>query len=90
MTRTRSTARPARPKRPSPPRQAPRTSILVASDWAPIRAFDEPMRTRPEELYGDLLPLLRRADLRIVNMECALTQAGTPAWKSGAVRCSAI
>ncbi len=60
-------------------------SILVASDWAPIRAFDEPMRRRPESVYGDLLPTLREADLRIVNCECALTKATRSVWKSGSV-----
>ena len=39
----------------------------------------------PESVYGDLLPVLRRADLRIVNCECALTSATSPVWKSGAV-----
>jgi len=82
MSRTR---RPSRPSKPARLRQAPRTTILVASDWAPIRAFDEPMQTRPEALYGDLLPVLRQADLRIVNVECALTGADRPVWKSGAV-----
>jgi poly-gamma-glutamate capsule biosynthesis protein CapA/YwtB (metallophosphatase superfamily) len=67
------------------PINRPRTSVLVASDWAPIRAFDPTMRLRPEAVYGDLLPLLRRADLRIVNVESALTEADTPVWKSGAV-----
>jgi poly-gamma-glutamate capsule biosynthesis protein CapA/YwtB (metallophosphatase superfamily) len=85
MARTRSAARAARPVRPFSPRQAARTSILVASDWAPIRAFDQPMRLRPEALYGDLLPVLRGADLRIVNLECPLTDADKPVWKSGAV-----
>ncbi len=60
-------------------------TVLVAADWAPIRAFDEPMRTAPEAVYGDLLPALRTADLRIVNCECALTNAGCPVWKSGSV-----
>jgi poly-gamma-glutamate synthesis protein (capsule biosynthesis protein) len=59
--------------------------VLVASDWAPIRAFDPIVRDNPESIYGDLLPVLRRADVRIVNCECALTSAATPAWKSGAV-----
>jgi poly-gamma-glutamate synthesis protein (capsule biosynthesis protein) len=60
-------------------------SILVASDWAPIRAFEPIIRATPESIYGDLLPVLRRADLRIVNCECALTSASAPVWKSGAV-----
>ena len=60
-------------------------TILVAGDWAPIRAFDPVVRANPEAVYGDLLPLLREADLRIVNCECALTSVATPVWKSGAV-----
>jgi poly-gamma-glutamate capsule biosynthesis protein CapA/YwtB (metallophosphatase superfamily) len=43
------------------------------------------MREDPAAVYGDLLPVLRRADLRIVNCECALTSAASPVWKSGAV-----
>jgi poly-gamma-glutamate synthesis protein (capsule biosynthesis protein) len=61
------------------------TTILVASDWAPIRAFDPIVRSNPEAVYGDLLPSLRTADLRIVNCECALTKASRPVWKSGSV-----
>jgi poly-gamma-glutamate capsule biosynthesis protein CapA/YwtB (metallophosphatase superfamily) len=67
------------------PTPSVRIRILVASDWAPIRAFDDPVRTDPEGVYGDLLPALRAADLRIVNCECALTRANRPVWKSGAV-----
>jgi poly-gamma-glutamate capsule biosynthesis protein CapA/YwtB (metallophosphatase superfamily) len=61
------------------------TTVLVASDWAPIRAFDSLVGRDPESAYGDLLPQLRQADLRVVNCECALTRASTPVWKSGAV-----
>ena len=60
-------------------------SILVASDWAPIRAFDPVIRRDPAAVYGDMLPVLRAADLRIVNCECALTAASESVWKSGAV-----
>jgi len=60
-------------------------SIVVAADWAPIRALEPVIRTDPEAVYGDLLPVLRAADLRIVNCECALTAARRPVWKSGAV-----
>ena len=60
-------------------------TVLVASDWAPIRAFEPIVRDAPESIYGDLLPVLRRADLRIVNCECALTRASEAVWKSGAV-----
>jgi poly-gamma-glutamate capsule biosynthesis protein CapA/YwtB (metallophosphatase superfamily) len=60
-------------------------SIAVAADWAPIRALEPLMRSAPEAVYGDLLPILRAASLRIVNCECALTAARKPVWKSGAV-----
>jgi poly-gamma-glutamate capsule biosynthesis protein CapA/YwtB (metallophosphatase superfamily) len=59
--------------------------VLVASDWAPIRGFDPIVRANPESVYGDMLPVLRGADVRIVNCECALTVANKPVWKSGAV-----
>lgn len=59
--------------------------VLVASDWAPIRALEPVMRRDPLAVYGDMLPVLRDADLRVVNCECALTSARTPVWKSGAV-----
>lgn len=59
--------------------------ILIASDWAPIRAFEPVVSKDPEAVYGDVLPVLRRADLRIINCECALTAARRPVWKSGAV-----
>lgn len=59
--------------------------MIVASDWAPIRAFDPIVRYEPEAVYGDLLPLLRGADLRVVNCECALTRSTKPVWKSGTV-----
>jgi poly-gamma-glutamate synthesis protein (capsule biosynthesis protein) len=60
-------------------------TILIASDWAPIRAFERIISRRPEAVYGDMLPTLRAADLRIVNCECPLTAARKPVWKSGAV-----
>lgn len=62
-----------------------RTEIVIASDWAPIRAFDDIVARAPEAVYGDLLPVLRGADLRIVNLECALAGVASPVWKSGSV-----
>lgn len=59
--------------------------VLIASDWAPIRALEQVMRRDPLAVYGDLLPLLRGADLRVVNCECALTAARRPVWKSGSL-----
>ena len=34
--------------------------------------------TRPDEPWGDVLPLLRSADLRIINLECAITEHRRP------------
>src|SRR5665647_2401331 len=39
---------------------------------------------QPEEVWGDVLPHLEQADLRIINLECALTthlQPWTRTWK---------
>ena len=44
------------------------------------------VRERPEAVCGDLLPVLRRAHVRIVNCECALTSTSAAVWKSGAVQ----
>ncbi|NMA19158.1 MAG: CapA family protein, partial [Lentisphaerae bacterium] len=55
-------------------------SLIVAGDWAPIRAFEPIMAGEPEAIYGDLLPILRSADLRVVNVEAPLS-GGTPAVK---------
>lgn len=61
----------------------PDKHILVAADWAPIRELEELMLSDPEAVYGDLLPELRQGDLRIVNLECALVDDGTPLMKGG-------
>ncbi len=62
-----------------------RAEVIIASDWAPIRAFDDIVARTPESVYGDTLPVLRAADLRIVNLECALAGDASPVWKSGSV-----
>ena len=62
-----------------------KTSILIAGDWAPIRAFAPIIEDSPESVYGDLLPVIRSADLSIVNLEAPLSDIGTPVNKSGAV-----
>jgi hypothetical protein len=44
--------------------------LLIASDWAPIRAYSDIILKNPESVYGDLMPVLRQSDLRIANLEC--------------------
>ena len=58
-------------------------TVAITSDWAPIRRYSDAIARQPEAVYGDLAELLRRADLRITNLECPLTQRDTPVWKSG-------
>lgn len=59
--------------------------VCIAGDWAPIRVFKKIMATHPESVYGDLLPILRAADLSIVNLESPLSDRGEPVFKSGSV-----
>jgi len=59
--------------------------VVICSDWAPIRGFKDIILQDPEAVYGDLLPELRSADMRIVNLECPLVDNGEPVSKSGAV-----
>jgi len=59
--------------------------VLIASDWAPIRAYSDIILNHPESVYGDLIPALRQSDLRIANLECPLFAGESPVWKSGSV-----
>ena len=58
--------------------------IIFASDFAPIRKFAPIMASDPEAVYGDLLPVLREADCRIVNLESPLDPGDGFIVKSGA------
>ncbi|MFA6931895.1 MAG: CapA family protein [Lentisphaeria bacterium] len=46
--------------------------LVIAGDLAPIRAFAPVIQRDPLAVYGDLLPDLRSADCRIVNLESPL------------------
>ena len=58
--------------------------IIFGSDFAPIRKFAPLMAAMPEAVYGDLLPVLRSADCRIVNLESPLDPGTGFIVKSGA------
>lgn len=58
--------------------------IIFGSDFAPIRKFAPLMASEPEAVYGDLLPILRAADYRIVNLESPLDPGTGFIVKSGA------
>ena len=65
--------------------KTPDVTLCIAGDWAPIRLFQNIIETDPESVYGDLLPIIRSADLSIVNLEAPLSDQGNPVCKSGAV-----
>jgi poly-gamma-glutamate capsule biosynthesis protein CapA/YwtB (metallophosphatase superfamily) len=60
--------------------------LLVVGDVMLGRLVNEELRGRPPaHPWGDTLPLFEQADLRLCNLECAMTDAGTPwAWPSKA------
>jgi poly-gamma-glutamate capsule biosynthesis protein CapA/YwtB (metallophosphatase superfamily) len=54
-------------------------TLALVGDVMLGRRVNEALRTlRPEQPWGDVLPLLVSADLRIVNLECALTDHERP------------
>jgi poly-gamma-glutamate capsule biosynthesis protein CapA/YwtB (metallophosphatase superfamily) len=57
------------------------TTLALTGDVMLGRGVNETLRAaRPEEPWGDVLPLLRSADLRIINLECAITEHKEP-WR---------
>ena len=55
------------------------TTLALTGDVMLGRGVNETLRSaRPEELWGDVLPLLHSADLRIINLECAITEHKRP------------
>ena len=54
-------------------------TVALVGDVMLGRRVNEALRTlRPEQPWGDVLPLLISADLRIVNLECAITDHNQP------------
>ncbi|WP_320042411.1 CapA family protein [uncultured Desulfobacter sp.] len=60
-------------------------TLIIAGDWAPIRAFAPLIESDPQTIYGDVLPVLQAADRTIVNLEAPLSDIGTKTCKSGTV-----
>ena len=55
------------------------TTVALVGDVMLGRGVNAALRTlRPEQPWGDVLPLLVSADLRIINLECALTDHEQP------------
>src|SRR5918912_2568709 len=54
-------------------------TVALTGDVMLGRGVNETLsEVRPEEPWGDTLPLLLSADLRIINLECAITQHERP------------
>src|SRR3712207_6596323 len=54
-------------------------TLALTGDVMLGRGVNETLRSvRPEEPWGDVLPLLGSADLRIINLECAITEHRRP------------
>ena len=54
-------------------------TLALTGDVMLGRGVNETLRAaRPEEPWGDVLPLLGSADLRIINLECAITAHKRP------------
>src|SRR5215203_3834332 len=55
------------------------TTLALTGDVMLGRGVNEALRAaRPAEPWGDVLPLLLSADLRIINLECAITEHRRP------------
>jgi poly-gamma-glutamate capsule biosynthesis protein CapA/YwtB (metallophosphatase superfamily) len=55
------------------------TTLALTGDVMLGRGVNEALRSAaPEEPWGDVLPLLHSADLRIINLECAITEHTRP------------
>src|ERR671932_2107769 len=54
-------------------------TMALVGDVMLGRGVNEALRTlRPEQPWGNVLPLLDAADLRIINLECAITEHKQP------------
>ncbi len=60
-------------------------TLALIGDVMLGRGVDAALKSmRPQDMWGDVLPHLLQADLRIANLECALTahtQPWTRTWK---------
>lgn len=64
-------------------------SMVVCGDWAPLLDHVQAVRHSPAGFYGDLLPVLRDAELAVVNLEnVLLDDALQPLVKDGEVMCA--
>lgn len=62
---------------------AKQIDVTFCGDFAPCRNFEKLILEKGEQILGDVLPLVRNADLSFVNLECPLTKTNEPIKKEG-------
>lgn len=65
------------------PQDAPKARLTFAGDWRPARVYKPLFEKDPTAAYGELLPVLRESDLRLVNVETTIGVRGAPIPKGG-------
>jgi hypothetical protein len=58
-------------------------SVLFAGDFAPCRGFEKIVLQKMKNTLGDVLPIVKNADLSFINLECPLTKSEKPIYKDG-------
>lgn len=59
------------------------TRILVGGDFCPVSSMERVAADAPQRVWGDSLGLLESATVRVVNLECPLTDRGRRIVKTG-------
>lgn len=89
---TSSVAAATTPSSTAPATTAPRTPTRITINFAGDINFEPPraelLRTNPGAILGAITPVLRDADLTVVNLETAVTERGTPETKAFTFRTS--
>ena len=53
-------------------------SVAICGDWVPLYEQQRAISENPARFYHDLLPILQDTNLRLVNVECVLTDDDLP------------
>ncbi len=65
-------------------KQVPDLKLIFLGDCMLGRLVNERLeREKPSYPWGDMLPLLRKADARICNLECVISDKGEPSYPKG-------
>lgn len=57
--------------------------VCICSDWSAMRKFERIADWEIDQVYGDLLPLLREGDFNLFNLEAPVTSRENPVRKGG-------